>query len=219
MDDNHEPQSPQHGSSGSVTISKRALRRVGIALAVLVLAGIAYGVGRVTSTSRAPLKAAAAKASITRHKHDHTTITDRTTTTVHRPASTTTTAPTTTTTTIATTTTTTPTPLPGAPYSGFEPSTIAFSNDGTNIVSHLVWQSWGTQQAVGHGEWGYVSCNPDCAANAPVYYPAAITLSDPSNGLFAKAEEQTSGPEGSTQTFVYSPPLNGSGTPWAFSSQ
>jgi len=81
-------------------------------------------------------------------------------------------------------------------FAGQKPTTIVFGADAGNVVSHLTW-TWGATEAVGHGQWGYLSCNPDCASSVPVYYPATITLTDPVGGYFTEISEQTTGPYGS----------------------
>lgn len=88
-----------------------------------------------------------------------------------------------------------------ADWTGREPSIIYFSGDSGNIVSGLTW-SWTATRAVGHGTWGYESCDPDCAQGTTAPYPAVVTLSGPVGGQFTKGVEQTSGPHAFTEHFT-----------------
>jgi hypothetical protein len=86
-------------------------------------------------------------------------------------------------------------------WTGIEPSSMQFSGDSGNIVSHIDWSSWSTSSATGVGSWGYNDCVPDCAGGMVTDYPAMITLSRPSEGRFTELTEDQSGPFGSTFTF------------------
>jgi hypothetical protein len=88
-----------------------------------------------------------------------------------------------------------------ANWTGRSPSDIYFSSDSGNIVSGLNW-SWTATQAVGHGTWGYESCNPSCAQGGSTPYPAVVTLSGAAGGQFTRGVEQTSGPHGGSFDFV-----------------
>ncbi|HEY5335563.1 MAG TPA: hypothetical protein VIJ71_06030 [Mycobacteriales bacterium] len=88
-----------------------------------------------------------------------------------------------------------------ANWTGRNPSIIYFSADSGNIVSGLTW-SWTATQAVGHGTWGYESCNPSCAQGGSTPYPAVVTLSGAAGGQFTKGVEETSGPHGGSFDFV-----------------
>lgn len=86
-------------------------------------------------------------------------------------------------------------------WTGRDPTIIYFSGDSGNIVSGLTW-SWTPTQAVGHGTWGYESCDPNCAQGTVTPYPAVVTLSGAVGGQFTKGVETTSGPHGFTQNFT-----------------
>lgn len=88
-----------------------------------------------------------------------------------------------------------------ANWTGRNPSTISFSADSGNIVSGLTW-SWTATQAVGHGTWGYESCDPSCAQGGSTPYPAVVTLSGAAGGQFTTGVEQTSGPHGGSYDFA-----------------
>lgn len=92
-----------------------------------------------------------------------------------------------------------------------KPTTVVLSADGGNVVRQLKWSNWG-KTAVGHGRWGYLSCNPDCAASTPVYYSAVLVASDVVAGHYTRLFEKLAGPHGGIQTYNYDP--NGSGPPW-----
>ncbi len=62
-------------------------------------------------------------------------------------------------------------------YDGREPSTIGFSRDSSNIVSHLTWSSWGPTAAVGHGTLGLNNCKPNCATGTVTQVSATVGLS------------------------------------------
>ena len=89
---------------------------------------------------------------------------------------------------------------------------IGFSGDATDIVTGITWTLWGSDEAVGHGTWGYESCQPDCASGAVTKYVAVITLSDLFGGQFTSLAEQTEGPHGFEHSFALPAPANGS--PW-----
>lgn len=91
-------------------------------------------------------------------------------------------------------------------WTGTRPKTIYFTVDGGNIVSNIVWSTWNAQSAVGHGTWGYESCQPSCAQGGVVQYPATVTFSSSSNGQFTELQEAQSGPFGKVYTY-HSPDL------------
>jgi len=92
-----------------------------------------------------------------------------------------------------------------------KPTTVVLSNDGGNVVRQLKWSKWG-KTAVGHGRWGYLSCNPNCAASTPVYYSAVLVASDVVEGHYTRLVEKLAGPHGGIETYNYE--ANGSGPPW-----
>jgi hypothetical protein len=89
---------------------------------------------------------------------------------------------------------------------------IGFSGDSGNIVESITWTVWESEEAVGHGTWGYNSCNPDCASGIVTKYTAIITLSDPVGDQFTILAEQTEGPHGFEQSFAL--PVPADGAPW-----
>jgi hypothetical protein len=118
--------------------------------------------------------------------------------------------PPTTTTTTPPTTTTTAEALPtldvpnlNLPYDGIKPVYIAFSPDGTNIVTNMSWTSWTATSATGTGAWTFEDCNPSCDGGSHTPYSATITLSNPQGGIFTTITETQSGPDGQTITFTY----------------
>lgn len=74
----------------------------------------------------------------------------------------------------------------GAPWSGVEPSWMAFSGDSTLYIAHITWQTWdeattagSSATATGTGYWEANNCQPDCAGGAFTPTPVTLTLSDP----------------------------------------
>lgn len=76
-------------------------------------------------------------------------------------------------------------------YEGREPSSIGFSGDSSNIVTHLTWSSWGPTSAVGHGMLGVDDCNPNCAAGTVTQEPATVDLGQVVNGHFTAITEKS----------------------------
>ena len=82
----------------------------------------------------------------------------------------------------------------GAPgYQGREPSTIDFSGDSTNIVTHLTWASWGPSTATGRGRIGLNNCQPNCAQGTVTQVDAVIDLGAPVGGHFTSMTESAPG--------------------------
>ncbi len=75
-------------------------------------------------------------------------------------------------------------------YDGREPSTVAFSGDSTNIVSHLTWSSWTTSGAVGHGLLSLDNCDPNCAQGSVSQVPATIDLGTVVSGRYTTMTEK-----------------------------
>jgi hypothetical protein len=154
--------------------------------------------------------------------------TSSTSTTITAPVIKTTTSSTTSTTLATSTSTTTTTSTTSSPplptvtlaadggsqptWTGMKPSMIGFSGDATNIVTGITWTLWGSDEAVGHGTWGYDSCDPDCASGAVTDYEAIITLSNPVGRQFTALTEQTEGPHGFERSFALPAPAGGA--PW-----
>jgi len=89
-------------------------------------------------------------------------------------------------------------------WTGIGPRVMQFSGDAGNVVSGITWSTWSGSGASGVGTWGYDDCVPDCARGTVTDYPAAITLSLPSDGRFTRVTEYQSGPHG--HTFVFALP-------------
>jgi eukaryotic-like serine/threonine-protein kinase len=85
-------------------------------------------------------------------------------------------------------------------YSGMRPAEIAYSGDGTNVVTGLTWSSWMATGATGTGTSDIDSCVPSCAAASPDNVTTTITLSDPVNGQFTQMTETRNG---STASYAY----------------
>ena len=85
-------------------------------------------------------------------------------------------------------------------YSGMRPTEIAYSGDGTNVVTGLTWSSWTATGATGTGTSDIDSCVPSCAAASPDNVSTTITLSDPVNGQFTQMTETRNG---STTNYTY----------------
>jgi len=79
---------------------------------------------------------------------------------------------------------------------------MQFSGDAGNVVGDITWSTWNASGASGVGAWGYDDCVPDCARGTVTDYPAALTLSLPSDGRFTRVTEYQSGPHGHTFAFV-----------------
>ena len=85
-------------------------------------------------------------------------------------------------------------------YSGMRPTEIAYSGDGTNVVTGLTWSSWTATGATGTGTSDIDSCVPSCAAASPDNVSTTITLSDPVSGQFTQMTETRNG---STTNYTY----------------
>jgi serine/threonine protein kinase len=85
-------------------------------------------------------------------------------------------------------------------YSGMRPTEIAYSGDGTNVVTGLSWGSWTATGATGTGTSDIDSCVPSCAAASPNNVPTTVTLSNPVNGKFTQMTETRNG---TTTTYTY----------------
>lgn len=75
-------------------------------------------------------------------------------------------------------------------YEGREPTTIGFSRDSSNVVSHLTWSAWGPTTAVGRGSLGVDSCQPGCAAGTVTQVPVTVDLSAVLDGHFTAKTEK-----------------------------
>ena len=78
-------------------------------------------------------------------------------------------------------------------YSGMQPTEIAYSGDGTNVVTGITWSSWTATGATGTGTSDIDSCVPSCAAASPDNVSTTITLSAPVNGHFTQMTETRNG--------------------------
>ena len=85
-------------------------------------------------------------------------------------------------------------------YSGMQPTEIAYSGDGTNVVTGITWSSWAATGATGTGTSDIDSCVPSCAAASPDNVSTTITLSTPVNGHFTQMTETRNG---STANYTY----------------
>ena len=85
-------------------------------------------------------------------------------------------------------------------YSGMRPTEIAYSGDGTNVVTGLSWGSWTGTSATGTGTSDIDNCVPSCAAASPNNVPTTVTLSNPVNGKFTQMTETRNG---TTTTYTY----------------
>jgi serine/threonine protein kinase len=85
-------------------------------------------------------------------------------------------------------------------YSGMQPTEIAYSGDGTNVVTGITWSSWAATGATGTGTSDIDSCDPSCAAASPDNVSTTITLSAPVNGHFTQMTETRNG---STADYTY----------------
>ena len=85
-------------------------------------------------------------------------------------------------------------------YSGMRPTEIAYSGDGTNVVTGITWSSWTATGATGTGTSDIDSCVPSCAAASPNNVSTTITLSDPVSGHFTQMTESRNG---STTNYTY----------------
>ena len=85
-------------------------------------------------------------------------------------------------------------------YSGIKPSSIAYSGDGTNVVTGIQWASWTATSATGYGTSDIDNCIPNCAQASPNYVTTTVTLSNPVNGHFTTMTETRNG---STVNYAY----------------
>ncbi len=85
-------------------------------------------------------------------------------------------------------------------YSGMKPTEIAYSGDGTNVVTSITWTSWTATGATGTGTSDIDSCVPSCAQAPANNVTATITLSAPVNGNFTQMTETRNG---STGNYTY----------------
>lgn len=92
-------------------------------------------------------------------------------------------------------------------WTGVEPQTIWFSADAGNVVTNIIWMSWGPSMGVGQGKWGDDNCVPDCAEGTVTQYDAIITVLNPSDGQFTQLSEQQTGLN--PQTLVFTLPDRG----------
>jgi len=128
MSDNDNPDSPQKEASNGVTISKRTLRYVAAAFAVVLLAGSAYLIGRETSSHLQSERAALGARHSSRGRR-----------TLPAASTTTTTSPPTTTTALPSTTTTTSPPTTTTPISSvFTPGTYTDGSPGSAYYFLLI---------------------------------------------------------------------------------
>jgi len=74
-----------------------------------------------------------------------------------------------------------------------QPTEIAYSGDGTNVVTGITWSSWAATGATGTGTSDIDSCDPSCAAASPDNVSTTISLSDPVNGHFTQMTETRNG--------------------------
>jgi hypothetical protein len=92
-------------------------------------------------------------------------------------------------------------------WQGTKPSYIGISGDSTLQISGITWQSWGSQQATGTGDWQVNNCVPDCAGGSWSNTPAIIVLSNPVNigdgngGGWTQFETMTVTEAGQTTTY------------------
>ena len=85
-------------------------------------------------------------------------------------------------------------------YSGMQPTEIAYSGDGTNVVTGIKWASWTATGATGTGTSDINSCVPNCAQAPPNYVTTTVTLSAPANGTFTQMTETRNG---SATSYIY----------------
>jgi hypothetical protein len=74
-------------------------------------------------------------------------------------------------------------------WRGTEPSSIAFSGDGGNVMTGISWTSWTYTTATGAGASIVQTCIPDCATGPQRTVKTTITLSDVQSGIFTKLVE------------------------------
>lgn len=79
------------------------------------------------------------------------------------------------------------------PSSTVEPSGLAFSADGGNIVTGITWSEWGDAQALGVGTSDIQNCVPNCAQGSNTPVTTTITLLDPVDGHYTALLEERAG--------------------------
>jgi len=86
-----------------------------------------------------------------------------------------------------------------------KPSVIAFSGDGGNVPSDLVWSGWGNGTSYAQGTVGLESCNPDCADGSVLYVPVTISVTDLYDGSYHSITETIQGQSPWTSTLPFNP--------------
>jgi hypothetical protein len=74
-----------------------------------------------------------------------------------------------------------------------EPTTVAISGDGGNIVTNLAWGSWTPTSAVGTGTSDIQNCIPDCADGSNTPVTTTLALSKSQDGHFTQIVETRNG--------------------------
>jgi hypothetical protein len=82
---------------------------------------------------------------------------------------------------------------PGNSYPRVEPGSLAFSGDGGNVVTDIVWTKWSEAEAVGEGSSDLQNCVPGCAEGTQVPVDATMVLLDPVSGHFTRLLEERNG--------------------------
>lgn len=79
-------------------------------------------------------------------------------------------------------------------HTGYKPSVISFSVDGSYKIQNVHWKSWGAHKAVGYGVARWNRCTPYCAASASFEYtPVSILVSHPKNHKFTMSDIEATG--------------------------
>ena len=104
----------------------------------------------------------------------------------------------------------TPTTGDGAPHSmpqvsigsftGRRPTVIDFSADGASAVTGIRWSTWSRSRAAGSGTWDHETCVPNCLTGPVNKYPATLSFSGASHGLFTVLKTYW---DGQTSTWRY----------------
>lgn len=68
---------------------------------------------------------------------------------------------------------------PGVGAPTRRPALILLRQDGSIVVEHMRWRSWGRSVARGRGTYSASDCTPDCAQGQRTNSPARVTLSKP----------------------------------------
>lgn len=79
---------------------------------------------------------------------------------------------------------------------------ILACGDGTTSLTGLHWSNWGAATATATGVYETVVCTPNCAAGAERSYPATVSLTGLSGGMYA--EMSISAPKSSPPNVSYS---------------